>query len=338
MFARFPHVRLVIALAIAVVITVTAFAAFHAALGLRSAEIVTPQIVTEMKAGAMQALPSNAATFGEPAPTPADAEGAMPRVKLAAPPGNGILAPVSSSLVPPPPRGRGPAQLIRTANITIEVADVTKSLRAATAITDEQLGDVLGLNDDTPSSPDDLHTATMQVRVPQYRFEQTLDALGTLGKVKAKSVNAQDVSNQIVDASARLRNLRRTEGDILNIMDRSGNIEQVLDVTQQLSSVREQIERLDAQIQSMQYQVAYSTINITLTNKPIVAGPPTGFALLAVAWKRALLSVRDLTVSLLSLGLWIVAFSPYILVLVLAVILIASRLRATAAPKGGAAT
>ncbi len=241
----------------------------------------------------------------------------------------------TASLVPPPPRrGRGPSQLIRTAAISLEVVDVERALKTATALTDEQLGDVIGLNDDTPTSENATHTATMEIRVPQYRFEQMLDALGALGKVRSKSVSAQDVSDQIVDAQARLRNLRRTETDILNIMDRSGNIEQVLNVTQQLGGVREQIERLDAQIQGMQYQVAYSTINITFAS-PVVVTAPTGFAVLAGAWKNALGSLRDFTVGLLSLGLWLVAFSPYLIVLGLLTAFVLHRIRSQSVGAGG---
>jgi Domain of unknown function (DUF4349) len=240
--------------------------------------------------------------------------------------------PAAEGIIPLPPvrRGRGPSQLIRTASVRLEVADVEKALKTAAALTDEQLGDVIGLDDDSPTSPVAAHTATMEIRVPQYRFDQTLDALGALGKVRSRSVSAQDVSDQIVDASARLRNLRRTEADILNIMDRSGNIEQVLDVTQQLGNVREQIERLDAQIQGMQYQVAYSTINITFVS-PVVVATPHGFGLLAGAWKNALSSLRDVTVGILSLALWLVAFSPYILLAALLAAFALHRVRASSA-------
>jgi len=244
--------------------------------------------------------------------------------QLAPPAGDGAIP------LPPLRRGRGPSQLIRTASVRLEVADVETALKAATALTDEQLGDVIGLDDESPTSQSAAHTATMEIRVPQYRFDQMLGALGALGKVRSRSVSAQDVSDQIVDASARLRNLRRTEADILNIMDRSGNIEQVLDVTQQLGNVREQIERLDAQIQGMQYQVAYSTINITFVSSGVVA-TPRGFGLLAGAWKNALSSLRDVTVGILSLALWLVAFSPYILLAVLLAAYALHRVRASSA-------
>lgn len=221
---------------------------------------------------------------------------------------------------------RAPSQLIRTANLSIEVKEVSKALQTATRIADEQLGDVISLNDETPESPADGHSATMEVRVPQSRFGETLGLLGKLGTVTSQSTNAQDASDRIVDASARLRNLRRTERDMLGIMDRSGSIDQVLEVTQQLSSVREQIEQLDATLQNMKGQVAYSTIDIALSSPPIVTAPSVS-RLLGSTWSAALASLRDFTVSLLSVGLWLVAFSPYIAVLALLGVLAARRLR-----------
>jgi Domain of unknown function (DUF4349) len=231
-------------------------------------------------------------------------------------------------LLPPPPRGgRGPSQLIRTASVSLEVADVSRALQGATLVADDELGDVIGLSDDTPSSNDQPHTATMTIRVPQYRFEQTLAELGRLGKVTATSVSAQDVSDQIIDAQARLRNLRRTEADMLAIMDRSGNIDQVLNVTQQIASVREQIERLDAQIQGMQYQVAYSNVSISFTSPATIATAPTAWALLGLAWQHAIAAARDFGVSLASFVLWIVAFAPYVLVLAAIAWFVARRVR-----------
>lgn len=235
-------------------------------------------------------------------------------------------------LLPPPPKGsRGPTQLIRTGSVSIQVKDVGKALSDATLIADEQLGDVIGLSDSTPGSDAEPHTATMAIRVPQYRFAQTLEALGHLGKVTEKSVNAQDVSDQMIDAQARLRNLRRTEADMLSIMDRSGNIDQVLNVTQQISSVREQIERLDAQVQGLQYQVAYSTVNISFIS-PVVTTTPSGLAVLAKTWSAALASLGAVTVGLLGVLVWLAAFSPYVLLLALVAAFVLRKLRTHAAP------
>ena len=94
------------------------------------------------------------------------------------------------------------------------------------------------------------------------------------------------MSDQIVDAQARLRNLRHTEADMLRILDRSGKIPDVLDVTQQIAQVREQIEQLDAQLQSMQHRVAYSTISISVEDeKPVATAEPSLGTQLGDSWR-----------------------------------------------------
>jgi hypothetical protein len=221
---------------------------------------------------------------------------------------------------------RPDSQLIRTASMSLKVADVGRSLAAVTQLTDIELGDVVSLNDQIPASASDAHTASIEIRVPVTRFDATLSKLALLGNVRAQSVSAQDVSDQIVDGSARLRNLRRTESDMLGIMDRSGSIDQVLNVEQELSSVRDQIERLTAQLESVKNQVAFSTIDVTLYQPPVIAAP-SHFRVLSDAWKTALAAVRDMTLGIASFCLWLIAFSPYLIVLSLVCLGLYRRVR-----------
>lgn len=219
------------------------------------------------------------------------------------------------------------SRLIRTATMNIDVRNVDQAVHAASAIADGELGDIINLDYRSSAQTHSQQTASMEVRVPQYRFEHAMDALSALGSVTSRTVSAQDVADQIVDAQARLRNLRHTEADLLKIMDRYGDIDQVLRVTQELSQVREQIETLDAQLQGMQYQVAYSTITINFATPAAVAKPPAGIGILGAAWHAAMQALERTTLGLLSSGLWLVAFSPYVLLLGLVVYLTMRRVR-----------
>jgi hypothetical protein len=148
-------------------------------------------------------------------------------------------------------------------------------------------------------------------------------ALTSVGGVQARSVTAQDVSAQIVDVQARLNNARRTESDLLKIMDRQGKIEDVLAAEQQLAQVREQVEELDGQLQATKHQVAYSTIDVSLTDAAAktTTVAPTGAQKLGDAWQAALRSVGGFTLGILASVLWLVAYLPYIaLVAVLAAV------------------
>ncbi|NJO41908.1 MAG: DUF4349 domain-containing protein [Cyanobacteria bacterium RU_5_0] len=207
-------------------------------------------------------------------------------------------------------------QLVKTAELVLRVESVNDSIEATRGIIQQQQGDLLGLQDSTPTDDRTHHIASLQIRVPQARLESALQVLKGLGTVQQQSITAEDVSNQLVDYQARLRNLRKTEETLLQIMERSGEITDVLKVAQELSNVRNLIEQTSAQFNDLQNRVAYSTINLSL--EQTTATPPSQKApenQLQETWNGATRSFGKFTVDLLQLGIWLLVYSPYWLVL-----------------------
>jgi peptidoglycan hydrolase CwlO-like protein len=85
-----------------------------------------------------------------------------------------------------------------------------------------------------------------------------------LGTVENRNITAADVGDRLVDFQARLTNLQKTEANLQKIMARAGSVRDVLSFAQELSNVRETIEQIDAQLKTLQNQVAYSTITLNL--------------------------------------------------------------------------
>lgn len=229
-------------------------------------------------------------------------------------------------------RRNAPAtQIARTGAVSLLVSSVDKAVSAVTSVTQQQGGDVLALEDRGRSQNGGQSSADMQVRVPEDRFDRTMQAFGQIGSARSRSITAEDLTSQIVDSTARLRNLRRTEADIQKIMDRSGSIAQVLDAENQLSTVREQIETLDADVKSMKNRVSYSTISVSLVAEASTApSEPSATAQLVSAWREARHAVAQFTVGIAATVVWIAAFVPYLLLAALCFWLLKRRLlRAT---------
>ncbi|MEM9009453.1 MAG: DUF4349 domain-containing protein [Cyanobacteria bacterium P01_F01_bin.86] len=207
----------------------------------------------------------------------------------------------------------GQPQLIKRAQLSLLVDSVDAGLKNASQIIRTQQGDILDLQDNQIEA---VHrTAYLSIRVPQANLDTLLEALSDLGTVRQQGLNAEDVSTQIVDAQARLRNFRKSEESLLKIMERSGEISHVLEVSRELSRVREQIEQIDARVQNLQTQVRYSTVDLTMA--AAVASQPIERPLaetIGATWRHATQSVGELTVGLLKIGLWLVAYSPYLLI------------------------
>jgi len=73
---------------------------------------------------------------------------------------------------------------------------------------------------------------------------------------------------------------------------------------------------MEAQKKNWQTQVRYSTINLSLQSAIAIAPTKPAFSRqMSNSWEAATSAVGNLTTDLLQLGLWMLAFSPYIFVI-----------------------
>ncbi|MGF1569040.1 MAG: DUF4349 domain-containing protein [Nodosilinea sp.] len=235
------------------------------------------------------------------------------------------LAPVAESSEPPgaaaakaaplADSGQPAPQLAKRASLTLILTDLDEAVTAIQTIVQQAQGDVLNRQDNR-SPEGTANQISLTVRVPQAQLETVLAALRPLGTVQQQSLTAEDISTQIVDTEARLKNLRQSETALLKIMERSGEISHVLEVARELSTVRESIERLTAQQQSLKRQVTYAYLDLSLQS-PVTPGLPLRPVkeTLGQTWQTATQSVKAFTVGGLKIGLWLLAYSPYLIVL-----------------------
>lgn len=209
--------------------------------------------------------------------------------------------------------------LIKQANLSLTVESVDESLESISEILVDQRGDLLELQDEQRFESTGSAYVVLRLRVPKDNLDATLAAFKALGTVEQQSITAEEVSDQLVDLEARLRNLRKSEESLLKIMERSGSIPDILEVSRELNTVRASIEQIDAQLKSLQNRVAYSTIELRLTPANAPQSPQAPLVeTLGNTWQNAADSVGQLTVGLLKIGLWLLAYSPYLALVAIA--------------------
>jgi len=165
--------------------------------------------------------------------------------------------------------------LIVTANVAMKSDDPWQTADAAKNIALGFGGSLLGLNE---SITNDRRSANLTMRVPANRFDDAVAALKKLdGEVLSSSVNANDVTDQLVDLDARLTALRAEESRYLQLFASAKTVDEMLKVQVALSQLRQQIEQLAAQQKTTKDRVAFSTISLSVasTAEPVVPGPQT---------------------------------------------------------------
>jgi hypothetical protein len=159
--------------------------------------------------------------------------------------------------------------IVRTGRLDLQVDALDDALAAADAAVSAAGGYVAASE---RAGDGERASATVTYRVPVDRWESTLTALREVGtKVVAEQTSSEEVTSQVVDLGARLDNLRATEAALQAIMAKATRIPDVLEVQAQLTSVREEIERLTAQKQALEERAALATLVVSFSPPPVVA-------------------------------------------------------------------
>jgi hypothetical protein len=212
---------------------------------------------------------------------------------------------------------RDDAKIIRMGTIELEVSDVPKALRTARdAIV--ALGGYVGAS--STSNDDERPTAQITYRIPAARWEDALDELRSLNDLTTKVVTEQteavEVTGQVIDLEARIRNLRASETALQGIAAKATKIADVLEVERRLTEVRGQIEQLTAQLDELNDRAGFATLTAYFS-MPVVA-----VQVASQDWEPAAI-VDEAAASLISVlqglataGIWfLIVWLPILLVL-----------------------
>lgn len=118
-------------------------------------------------------------------------------------------------------------------------------------------------------------SGVVTIKVPAEKFEDTIKQLKDIAsQILSESSNTDDITEAYVDLDVQLKNKRAEEEAFVKILEKSGEIEDVLKVTREIARVRSEIERLDAQKRFYDNQTSLSQITISLSEDSKV-GPVT---------------------------------------------------------------
>lgn len=158
-------------------------------------------------------------------------------------------------------------------------------------------------------------TGMIVLRVPAENFTDMMAGTEAVGTVLESRTNVEDVTEQLVDIEARLKNLRAQRDQLRELYRRANDTEDVLAVQRRLSDVQEDIERLEARQQNLRRQVALSTIRVRLEEPRPEPEPVESEQWYEVGILSAFLeSVDGVVVTLRAIVVSVAYILPYVLV------------------------
>jgi hypothetical protein len=225
--------------------------------------------------------------------------------------------------------------IVRTASLTLLTRDFDKTRAALEEVVRRHCGYNGQLTVSSESGSARNLSATF--RVPADQLDAATSEIRQLAHVEQESQGGEEVTEQYVDLAARLSNARRTEQTLLDVLDkRTGKLSEVLEVEQELARVREEIERMQAELKGLQNRVSFSTLQVELHEDykaQIEISPSVGRRM----WNALADGVRSAANSLVELALFFLNVGPFLLLWALILFfparLVWRRVRAASVPK-----
>lgn len=155
-------------------------------------------------------------------------------------------------------------KIIKNGDLSLKVNSADDANRKISDIAKANGGEISSSN--FYQTAKNIKSGTITVKVPVANFETTFSQLKKVATlVVQESTSSQDITEQYADLQAQLKNKQAEERQYLEILKQAQKISDILEVTQQLSRVRGEIERLQGRIKFMDLQTDMSSIAVSLT-------------------------------------------------------------------------
>lgn len=145
---------------------------------------------------------------------------------------------------------RDTSKIIYTAKFTMAVSKVEESLATVERIARDQ-GGFLAVK----------HDREIVVRVPREKFEIAMAAIGKTGDVLHRDIQAQDVTEEVVDLEIRIKNAHAMQ-DRLKLLLQKAAVKEAIEIEKELNRVTQELELLEGKIKVLKDKIAYSTITV----------------------------------------------------------------------------
>ncbi len=152
-------------------------------------------------------------------------------------------------------------KIIKTAEIRFEVDNYEKADKQIRKISSHYNAVIMNENERTTNLE---LSNNMTIKIEPDRFEKFVDTLTSIGKfLHYKNINAKDVTEEFVDLQARLKTKKEVESRFKEILQKAKTIHEILEVENEIRTIREEIESVEGRLKYLSHQVSLSTVELS---------------------------------------------------------------------------
>lgn len=160
-------------------------------------------------------------------------------------------------------------KLIRQGNIRLKVKN-TKQTKFLIAREVENLNGYLG--NESVYQDGSSKESRLDVHVPANKFNRLVEFIEKhADKIDDKTITIDDVSEEFVDLTARLRTKKEVLERFHSMLTRAKNIDEIIKLEEKIGEIQSDIESVEGRLQYIEQNVAFSSLSLVYyTETPVV--------------------------------------------------------------------
>lgn len=211
-------------------------------------------------------------------------------------------------------------KIIKQASLRFETNDLEETYKQIQTAVKQSQGKV-----QSDSEGKDYGTLyrNITIRVPSQNFDNFISTISKgVSYFERKEITAEDVTEQYIDLTTRLKNKRKLEERYLQILQKATKISEILEIEKQISIIREEIEAKEGQLKYLESRVSESTVTIEFfKNLPEQEAVQLSYG--SKVWT----AVKSGFFSLSSFFISIISIWPFIIIIVVLAYFIRKRIK-----------
>ena len=154
--------------------------------------------------------------------------------------------------------------LIRNVSITLETATYQTTYDSIIEAISKNGAYIENSNVTGTGKKNNLHEATIVIRVPAENMDALIKALDGNGTVTSSSESVQDVTLEYIDMESRISALKTERDSITKLREQADDLDTILELQDKISEINYEIENYESSLLVMQNQITYSTLTLNI--------------------------------------------------------------------------
>lgn len=202
--------------------------------------------------------------------------------------------------------------IAQTASVTIVPANYEQASAGLEGLAKAHGGYVQKL--DASAQAGQARSVSATLRIPAAQLSDFLSDAKKLGRVVQFSQENEEVTDQYVDVTARLKSARTTEQRLIELQStRTGKLSDVLEVERELERVRGEIEQMQGEQAILVHRVQYANVDLSLQEEYRENLRSDSTSKGTTIWNAVVEGFHNLENGIVSLLVFLLAYGPSIL-------------------------